>query len=796
MSRKHSYGQRRYRSALYAALLFCGMLCAGGCESMLEAEERSEELKKREPEDKFDFIRRQEAQKFTEPQERQPDEVGGKKENPSAADFDKMAAAASRDARKKLPEPSPARPVTPAPYYEDLMTLDADEMLDVVLVFNSAPLVDTLPAFADILGFNFSADSDLKSTVTMNLNSRMTRRELWEVFDRTLQLAGAGAIRNGQLLEIMPAAKLPGRAALRNRNRLTSGAEVISRSLYNITSKDAVAQLKPFLTPAGVAAEAARTNVIVLCDKRENIAKLNEVIDLLDQPGRQHWPRAVVYCRNVKPSAVAQELSEVLPVLGFPVMLPTDKTEVPGAVQLTGVDRLQILAVTAATEEAITQIREWIRILDNADSDNQERMYVYKVTHDKAEYLAQALSVIFSTQGSSLTVDTSFNRSDSTSEQTRTSQITTQQTRNNNNNLNNQTSSRYSTNNQNNTQLDLGSSVFDTPVRLFADGVQNRLVIRTTPRTYAMIKALLDRLDVVPAQVLFQILIVEITLTDSNEFGLQFNNVSYGGNTGVSAGTNFNDIGKNDASAEGFKLGIFDKDNPEENFGYLRALAGRDNIKVISSPQLLVTSNTTAKIQVGQDVPILEEDLTAADSSSGNVTRSYDYRETGIILSLIPQVTSTDLISMQIEQTVSEAITNTITTATDTPVISTRVLNTAMTIANGKTMVIGGMIQEKTNDRLQSVPLIADIPFLRRLFGNTNQSVERTELLVLVTGYIVNGKSPVEEMIRRYNSSVKALSLFESDIEKKNEEDEKRRRVKVQTVPPRTRGAAVGTESK
>ena len=781
MSRKLSYNQRRYLSMVCSASLLFGLLCSGGCESLMEAEQRSEEQKNREPDDKFDFIRRNEERKFTEAAEKLPDAVGEKQVNPTDAEFDKMAAAVSRDGAKPSPERSPGRPATPPPYYEDLMTLDADEMLDVVLVFNSSPLVDTLPAFADILGFNFTADSDLKSTVTLNLNSRMTRRELWEAFDQTLQLAGAGAIRNGQLLEIMPAAKLPGRSALRNRNRLTSGAEVISYSLFNVTAKDAVAQLKPFLSPAGVAVEAARSNVIVLCDRLENIPKLKEVLELLDQPGRQNWPRAVVHCRNVKPSAIAQELSEVLPVLGFPVVLATDKTEVPGAVQLTGVDRIQILAVTAATEEAIKEVRNWISILDNADSSTQERMYVYKVTHDKAEYLAQALSVIFSTQGTSLTVDTSFNRSNSTSEQTRTSQITTQQTRNQNTNTNSQ--KRYSTNNQSNTELDLVSNVFNTPVRLFADGVQNRLVIRTTPRTYAMIKALLDRLDVVPAQVLFQILIVEITLTDSNEFGLQFNNVSYGGGTGVSTGTNFNDIGMNDSTSEGFKLGIFDKDNPEENFGYLRALAGRDNIKVISSPQLLVTSNTTAKIQVGQDVPILTQDLTTSDSATGNVTRSYTYEETGIILSLIPQVTSTDLISMQIEQKVSEAIKNTITSATDTPVISTRVLNTAMTIANGKTMVIGGMIQEKNNDRLQSVPIIADIPFLRRFFGNTNQSVERTELLVLVTGYIVNGKSPVEEMIRRYNSSVKALSLFESDMEKKDKEDAERLKVKVEAVP-------------
>lgn len=765
------------------------LLCFGGCKSLIEAEQRTEEQNSLATGDKFDFIKRNEERKFTSSTVKQPDAI---EEQPNSADtkIDKMVDNVSGSRAEKKQGGGARRVLTP-PYYEDFITLDDNELLDVSLTFNSVPLVDMLPAFADILGFNFTSDSEIKNTVTLNLNSRMTRRELWETFNQTLQLAGVGAVRNGQLLEIMPMAKLPRYSGLRRRNQLNSGAEVVSCSLYNITSKDALAQLRPFLSPAGVAVEAARTNVIVFCDRLENIQKLKEVLSLLDQPGRQNWPRAVVYCRNVKPSAIAQELSEILPVLGFPVKLATDKTEIPGAVQLTSVNRIQILAVTAATEEVIKEVRKWIEILDNADSSTQERVYVYKVTHDKAEYLADALSVIFSVQGSTRKVDTSFNRSNSTSEQTRTSQITTLQTKNQNANTNNQ--NRNSTNNQINADLDLASNVFNTPVRLYADGVQNRLVIRTTPRAYAMIKALLDRLDVVPAQVLFMIQIVEITLTDSNQFGLQFNHVGYGGNTGVSAGTNFNGVKMNDANADGFKLGIFDKDNPEENFGYLRALAGRDNIKVISCPQLLVTSNTTAKIQVGQDVPIVTQDLTTSNSNNGNISRSFKNEPTGIILSLIPQVTSEDLISMQIEQKVTEAIKNTITTATETPVITTRVLNTAMTIANGKTMVIGGMIQEKNSDNLQSIPLIADIPFLRRFFGNTDQSVERTELLVLVTGYIVNGKSPVEEMIRRYNNSAKALSRFENEIEKMNEEDMRLMKVKTEKDATKLPNAAEST---
>ena len=727
------------RRLLRAAGAFCvtlAFLAAGGCKSYFD-DKASTEGVEREPDDKFDFIRRNDNQHYIDPEAAKPDEVGETPDNPTELEFDQMADNLSREQARQQPEPSAARPVRAPVWYEDLITLDADEMLDVILTFNSAPLVDTLPAFADILGFNFTSDSDLKSTVTLNLNSRMTRRELWETFDQTLQLAGAGAVRNGQMLQIMAAAKIPSLAPLRNHNRLESGGEVISRSLQNITAKDAVAQLKPFLTKSGVAVEVTRSNVIVICDDGNNIAKLKEILDLLDQPGRQNWPRSVTYCRNVKPSMLAQELSEILPVLGLPVMLATDKTEMPGAVQLSSVDRLGILVATAATEEAIGEIRNWIDLLDNADSSKQERMYIYKVAHGKADQLAQALSVIFTTQGSTLTIDTSTGND-------RTSQLTTQTTRNTNTSVNVSTQNRNSTNTQTNTQVDLASNVFETPVRIFADGI-------------------------------------EVNLTDGNEFGLQFNNVSYGGGTGVSTGTNFSESGYGDATSEGFKLGVFDQDNPDNKYMFLRALATRENVKVISSPQLLVTSNTEAVIQVGQSVPLLESDISNIDSTNGSLSRSYNYKDTGIILTLTPQITSTDQISLEIKQEVSEAVKNTITSAEDTPVINQRVLETAMTINNGRTMIIGGLIQEKSSDTLQSIPVIADIPFLRRLFGNTARSVERTEMLVLVTGYIINEKSPVEDMVKRYNNAVKALSIFEGDIDEQHRKDlEHTRRVKLQ----------------
>lgn len=635
-------------------------------------------------------------------------------------------------------------------FYDDFVLMNGDEEISVSLVFNSAPLLDVLPAFADVLGFNFVADNDLKGTVTLNLNSKMTRKELWNTFDRMLYLSGAGVTVEDSLLKIMALPKLAQQPGAR------VGGEVFYYPLKNSTAKDVVAQVKPFLGKDSVCVELARPNAILICDDSANIAKLRQILETIDQNARRNWPRVAVPCRNILPTKVVEELQNVLPVLGFTVTQTTDKTELPGAIQLVGVDRLQMIVVSAATQDAIDEIRKWVDIFDSADSIDQERVFVYKVGHNRANQLAQALSIIYNTQGASLTIDTTTGNSRTDSLNSTATNRTTTTTQANNN--------RTGTSLTNSTQTDQSSSLFDTPVRIFADGVLNRLVIRTTPRTYASIKALLDRLDVVPAQVLLQVLVVEVTLTESTQFGLEFSAKGSGSGINSMLGTNYENLTPfGETKQDGFTFLLNDPNNPENKFGYIRALAGNNTIKVISSPQLLVSSHTEAKIQVGSEVPIITGGITNSSSES-NVTQTYEYKDVGIILTLTPQVTSTDLISLDIVQTLSSAIKNTTSATIDSPEITKREIETSMTVAHGRTMIIGGLIQEKRNDDLQSVPFVNDIPFLRRLFGSTEAKIERSEILVLITGYIVNEKSEVEELIKRYNEALTTLNEFDETL--------------------------------
>ncbi len=676
-----------------------------------------------------------------------------------------------REKMEKVPktalQPAPEKAKEALHFYDDFIMLNGDEEITVNLVFNSAPLLDVIPSFADALGFNFLADSDLKGVVTLNIDQKMTRRELWNTLDKMLNLAGAGVTVDGTLLRIVSLAKIATQADARLAK--DGSGELFYYPLKNTTAKDVIAQLKPFLGKDAVCVELTRPNAVMVADDRANMPKIKQLLEIIDMSGKSSWKRKVVKCGNILPSKLTEELKTVLPVLGFNVLQTTDKTELPGSIQLVGIDRLQLVVVSAATDEAIQEIVQWIDLLDSSDSIDQERVFVYKIRHNKAAQLAQALSIIYDTQGASMTIDTT---TGNTKTETINSTITNRNRPATPAGANSTAASTEST------QTDVNSSVFNTSVRVFADGVLNRLVIRTTPRTYASIKALINKLDVVPAQVLLQVLVVEVTLTESTKFGIEFSAKGGDGHANSLLGTNYENLQPDfngEGKQPGFSFLLSNPNNPEQKFGYIRALAGNNAVKVVSSPQLLVSSHTEASISVGSKVPILTQGITNS-SSGGDVVQNYSYENVGVILTITPQITSTDLISLNVTQTLSAAVTNT-SSDIDSPEITQRELKTAMTIANGRSMIIGGLIQEKKNDDLQSIPFINQIPILNRLFGSTEASVERTELLVMITGYIINERSKVEELIDRYNDALKAINEFDSALGGKKNTFESKPRV-------------------
>ena len=650
-------------------------------------------------------------------------------------------------AKLKVKNPDKKRKTDVQPFYMEHLKKsgDADKETKITINFNGAKLGDVVPAFAQILKFNYSIDPMCNGSVTMSINAKLSKKELWKIFEQMLWMCGTYCSSSGELVRILPQSKMSmqqqigfGKDPVSQEN-----VELLFYPLQYADAKKLVTLLKPFTHKSGTFIALERQNAIMLVDSPANILKMYSLIKGMDHRDKFNWHKLVVPCHNVSSGRIVKELSELLPVLGFKVSFDLKKP-VPGAIQLSNLERLQVIIASAATEEALKELKKWVGLLDKDDVGEQERVFIYPVVNGKADELAQALSVVFPIEGAGIAAENT--KSAGTFKGTASAKVK-----------------------KGNGQTPDGpGSVFEIPAKIFADSVHNRLVIRTTPRCYAMMKAVIERLDTVPTQVLLQVLVVEASLNKNTKFGLEFSGKGDGNSLDSIFGTNYKNLvpASGQDSQHGGKVWVFNPNNPSEKFGYVQALAGNTNIKVVSSPQVLAISHTKSKISVGSRVPLVQSEISNSQSvvstdkdTSTSLVRNIQYFETGIILEVTPHVSRGGRITIDLSQTVSEAINNT-TSAIDSPEITERVLQTSMSIRDGQTIIIGGLIKEKIVDNLDSVPFLGKVPIIGRLIGDTDLTVKRTELLMLITGTIISENTKLQELLRRYRDTVKHLEEF------------------------------------
>ena len=636
--------------------------------------------------------------------------------------------------------------VTPEkPFYDYFLKRSKKTGLSrVSIAFDAAPIGDVIPIFAKILTFNYLIDPEVSGVVTMSIDSELDQKDLWQLFQQILWLTGSYCSLDDQLLHILPFNKMPKERQLLSNTTPHANVSVVLFPIKNANSTEILEKITPFLTEGAMAMNISNQNAVLVVEAPTNISKIRTLIKELDIKNKFHWPQAIIKCVKIPASRAVEELFSILPVLGFPVSIDNSSDE-PGAIELQAIDRLQLIIASAANKEALTELKKWIHILDRTDVGEQEQVYVYNIINAKAEELVKALSVIFLVEGDTLNT-TSSNTSSSSTMMASAFNTTEKQPGQSNNNNKEQTP----------------VSIFEVPVKIFADAINNRLIFRTTPRTYAMIKALLDKIDTVPSQVLLQIVIAEIHLTSSTNFGVEFQQKM--GQTGLTntIGTQYPTLHPAAGDDAGFQYTI-SGGNSEL---YIRALAEKGDTKLLARPQILVESHTEALVSVGESIPIVtnEQNAGTTDPTTGELiyTKSYEYKETGIILKITPHVTKGGLITADIDQTISTPI-QTTSSSIQSPTIRVRQLVTTLSFPDKSTIIIGGLIQNKSNSGQATLPLIGNIPILAELVGSNDISKERTELLLIITGTVVDRETKLEKMLESYRRSTEFMEKMESE---------------------------------
>lgn len=263
----------------------------------------------------------------------------------------------------------------------------------------------------------------------------------------------------------------------------------------------------------------------------------------------------------------------------------------------------------------------------------------------------------------------------------------------------------------------------------------NSLLIRTSPPNFPLLQETIQALDARPAQVLLEVTVAEVTLGTGDQFGVDWRSV--GGSTDISSG---NPAAADSSSIRDFAVRVVTLRNANVR-AILRALSTRSQVRVLSTPSILAVNNRESRILVGSRVPFIASTRLGNDVA---IDRTVQFEDVGTQLTIIPTINDDDYVSVQILQEVSTLTTQTIQSALNAPVISTREATTRTVIRDGQTVVIAGLIGDNRETIESGIPLLKDIPLLGALFKRRTVSRNRSEVAIFVTPFIVRSDADAD----------------------------------------------------
>ncbi|WP_158291753.1 type II secretion system secretin GspD [Lampropedia puyangensis] len=424
-----------------------------------------------------------------------------------------------------------------------------------------------------------------------------------------------------------------------------------------------------------------------------------------------------------------------------------------GSLRVVPLERLNSLMVITPRSQYLEQVKTWIERLDQPNDSTEPQLFVYPVQNGSAAHLAQVLGGIF---GGSSAGGTTANTGVAPGLGNNSMQSSGF-----NNNFSS-ASNRFGSsagfggsssfgntgtnNNQQNTintspvAMDLGTA------RVIADPLNNAILVWGTRPEFERIEATLKRLDKQPVQVLLEASIVEVKLTNDLQYGLRWAfNGGVEGYRGEGGSPSLAGLAPAAAVQQSLGGGAFTYalSKGERVAAMLQMLASRSLAKMLSSPSLLVLDNHTAAINVGDQIPVAVQTNQYNNTTNGNTSTNYQYRDTGLALQITPSVNAGDLVTLTVDQNLSDIGSSNY--AGGNPSFTQRQVSSKVAVKSGEPIVLGGLIKENTNNNNEGIPGLVDIPVARHAFGSTTNKNERTELLVIITPTVIRSNDELRD---------------------------------------------------
>ncbi|GFZ97321.1 MAG: type II secretion system protein GspD [Rhodobacteraceae bacterium] len=605
---------------------------------------------------------------------------------------------------------------------------------NMTLNFVEASIREVVDAvLGETLEVPYVFDERVSGTVTARTTDAIPRATVIPMLENILALHGAAMIEDQGVYHIVP------RDAVRNlpKTVVTPGSHPIGRGagVYVIPlSHASAASVSEVVTGqvgegSQLAVDTTR-NIMIFTGPETEARAIMELASVLDVDVLADKSFALFPVQRASAESIVGELQTMFESEGE-------------AVRFLPVNRLNAVLVVSRQRSTLARVGRWVDRLDKADTRAGMQTFVYYAKNSRAVELASVLSQAFG----ATTVSSAGADAGRVAPGLEPALL--------------QTSASVEGNEAATAEIVAeaapalaaaearGSGGTSTSgIRVVADDRHNALVIMATSEQIRLVRDVLDRIDVMPLQVLIEATIAEVTLNDDLKYGVQW--ALSQGNYNINwANTATGAIG---AAYPGSNLSYR---NPDAQ-AVLSALSEITEVQVVSSPQLMVLDNQSARLQIGDQVPVLTQSATSTNNADAVVVNSVQYVDTGVIFEVTPRVNASGLVTLDILQEVSDP-SGTSASTIQSPTIQQRRIQSTVAVQSGATVGLGGLIRDRSSRGESGVPVLKDVPGLGNLFKTNSRSGDRTELLVLITPRVIRNPAQAWEVAQELRQRVRLL---------------------------------------
>jgi general secretion pathway protein D len=641
------------------------------------------------------------------------------------------------------------------------------------LNFQNADLREVVQSIlGDALQLNYTVDPNVSGTVTMSSARPVAKDDLIPILEIVLQMNGAALVRDGEIHRVV--AETAAVAGYADVGEARPGYGISILPLRYVAAQTLINLIDGFgARPGSVRAEAARNLLIVLGNGPDREAAIETALSF-DADWMQDQSVAILPLQRAKAETVISELERVFKAQEGGVAADI--------IQFMPMPRLNAVLAVSQQRDLIERARTWVSRLDSDNPDLENMVYVYRVKYRDAKVLADLLNQIFTGAAATEPADAE-------------EQIEPGATPVVSEGFAEDSESGFDMEGGGEGEDEFGDDGFGERlgesfggqgdlragppsdalaaaapvtaesgpggVRIRADTNNNSIIIYANLEARKDILAALARIDVPQLQVAINVTMAEIRLTDELRYGVQY----FVKSGSVGLGDDEGSIGLFNAAAStinpevpGFNFIIGSNRNPDV---IISAFDEITDVQVLSSPSLVVLENQTARFQVGDQIPIVTR--TVSDPRDGDddfvTSNEVEYRDTGIILSVKPRVAENGGVALEIEQEIS-SVTGQANSLT--PIISNRRVASSISVTDGQTVLLGGLISEQSDRGRSGIPGLHRLKGIGALFGTRDTGNVRNELIILIRPSVIRDGKDAQHVAEELRSRLWSLGATQA----------------------------------